>query len=55
VAVAGSFAKLQSLIGASTRQQIHNWTTRGVPLKYCRPIEEATGVKREELRPDFRW
>lgn len=50
---AGSFAKLAELIGAKSASQVHNWKRRGVPIAWCERIERETGIKRQELRPDW--
>ena len=53
VQAVGGQAKLAQMLGLR-RQQVSSWL-RGVervPLKHVRKIEEATGVKREALRPD---
>ena len=32
-----------------------NWYSRGVPADYCPAIEQATGVRCEDLRSDVTW
>ena len=50
--LAGGFAALGRLIGAS-RQNVCNWCARGrPPVNKCLAIERATGVDRRKLRPD---
>lgn len=53
VQAAGGQAKLAEMLGLQ-RQQVHSWVAgvERVPVKHVRKIEEATGVKREALRPD---
>lgn len=34
---------------------IYQWKQSRVPADYCPDIEELTGVKCEELRPDVNW
>lgn len=38
-----------------TQQTLTNWKQRGIPADKCPDIEQATGVKCEELRPDVNW
>ena len=49
---AGSVRKLAGMIGVS-RFKIYRWRDSQVPAEYCRAIESATGVPREQLRPDL--
>lgn len=48
--VAGSQRRLAKLIGLS-QQAVNQWRT--IPLNRVLDVESATGVPREELRPDF--
>lgn len=53
--IAGGQKPLADLIG-TTQSQVWYWLTRskkGVPAEYVLAIETATGVSREELRPDL--
>ena len=47
---AGSLRKLARLLGISM-QAVAKWKT--VPAHQIIPVERATGVPREELRPDL--
>ena len=48
--------KLAAMIGGKTKSQtIANWVSRGVPKDRCLQIENLTGVRCEELRPDIDW
>ena len=38
-----------------TQQTLTNWKQRGIPADKCPDIEQATGIKCEELRPDVNW
>lgn len=57
VRAAGSQSVLAEAIGVS-QQRLSNWLRRKnarVPIELCPAIEQATGVKREALRPDVDW
>jgi DNA-binding transcriptional regulator YdaS (Cro superfamily) len=34
---------------------VYQWTKSRVPSDYCPDIEDITGVRCEELRPDVNW
>lgn len=54
IEIAGGQLKLAKAIG-SAQQTVSFWRTRAngkVPAEVCRAIEAATGVTRQELRPD---
>ena len=34
---------------------VTNWRSRGVPASQCPSIEEVSGVRCEQLRPDIMW
>jgi DNA-binding transcriptional regulator YdaS (Cro superfamily) len=36
-------------------QAISNWISRGTPKERCLAIENLTGIRCEELRPDINW
>lgn len=36
-------------------QTIYQWAQTRVPSDYCPDIEDITGVRCEELRPDVNW
>jgi len=38
-----------------TQQTLTNWKQRGIPADKCPDIEQATGIRCEELRPDVNW
>lgn len=50
--VAGSQAALAALLGV-TKAAVNQWKdeARNVPLEHCTAIEQATGVRRWDLRP----
>lgn len=50
----GGRAELANRLGV-TVAAIGNWKVRGVPSEHCPLIEEITGIRCEELRPDVRW
>ncbi len=50
IEAAGSMAELARLIGVS-KQAVWMWHT--VPLNQILAVEKATGIPREELRPDM--
>jgi DNA-binding transcriptional regulator YdaS (Cro superfamily) len=50
----GSQSELARLLGLRP-QYVNNWITRGIPPKRCEAVEAATGIRCEELRPDFEW
>lgn len=53
--IAGSQSALAKKIGL-VPQVVNNWLARGnVPAEYCPNIEQATGVRCEDLRPDVNW
>jgi DNA-binding transcriptional regulator YdaS (Cro superfamily) len=37
------------------RSTVYQWTKSQVPAAYCPDIEDITGVRCEELRPDVNW
>lgn len=54
VEIAGGQKQLAGLIG-TTQSQVWYWlekSKKGVPAEFCVRIEETTGVRRDELRPD---
>lgn len=57
VKAAGGQAALARIIGVSqpTVWHVLNGKRAHVPIKHCLPIEEALGIKAEELRPDINW
>lgn len=52
VEIAGSLNELAKVLGIS-KQAVHHWKEERVPAEYIVDIELATGVQREELRPDL--
>nr|DAD73679.1 MAG TPA: Putative antitoxin of bacterial toxin-antitoxin system, YdaS/YdaT [Podoviridae sp. ctrub15] len=35
-------------------QSVRGWVLKGeIPLKRCKDVEKATGIPRQELRPDY--
>jgi DNA-binding transcriptional regulator YdaS (Cro superfamily) len=55
IEIAGSQTALAKKLGISP-QVVNNWLARrNVPAQYCPDIEQATGVRCEELRPDVNW
>jgi len=54
VVKAGSNAKLAEICGVSTTA-VWQWVTRmkRIPADYVLRVEAATGVRREDLRPDI--
>ncbi len=35
-------------------QSVRGWLLRGeIPVKRCKDVEQATGISRKELRPDY--
>ena len=52
----GSAVELARQIGASS-VLISQWASglRRVPAERCPPIEAATGIRCEDLRPDVNW
>ena len=53
---AGGMRKLAEMLGGKTKSQtIGNWISRGVPKDRCLQIENLTGVRCEDLRPDIDW
>lgn len=56
IKLAGNMTKLAKMLGGNTKSQtIANWITRGVPKDRCLQIENLTGVRCEDLRPDIDW
>lgn len=52
---AGGPSKLSSAIGVRPNV-VTNWRLRNnVPEEHCPAVEQATGVRCEELRPDVVW
>lgn len=52
IAAAGSQTELAKRLGKYP-QLVQSWTSKGVPAHWVIPIEKATGVSRNELRPDL--
>jgi DNA-binding transcriptional regulator YdaS (Cro superfamily) len=52
IKIAGGLSALASLLGYSP-QRVKNWQSRSVPESQCPFVEQVTGVKSEELRPDL--
>lgn len=54
--IAGGQAALARVLKV-TPVSVHEWVTlkRPLPSEHCPLIEEATGVRCEELLPSFRW
>ncbi len=50
----GSQAELARRLGVFT-QHVHNWTKRGLPPDRCESVEAVTGIRCEDLRPDYEW
>jgi len=38
-----------------TQQAITNWLARDIPADKCPDIEQLTGIRCEDLRPDVNW
>jgi DNA-binding transcriptional regulator YdaS (Cro superfamily) len=56
IAITGSLRKLAVVASPDlSGQAVHHWRTRGIPAKHCPRIEQATGIRCEELRPDYEW
>lgn len=54
VEIAGGQKPLADRIG-TTQSQVWYWlekSKKGVPAEFCIKIEQATGVRRHDLRPD---
>lgn len=54
--IAGGQAALARILKV-TPVSVHEWVTlkRPLPSEHCPLIEEATGVRCEDLLPSFRW
>jgi DNA-binding transcriptional regulator YdaS (Cro superfamily) len=50
----GGAPRLAEALGVKP-QAIANWVSRGAPKEKCLVIENLTGVRCEELRPDLNW
>lgn len=48
----GGYAELARILGV-TRQTIYKWSAGRVPVERVVEVEKATGVPREQLRPDI--
>lgn len=56
VEITGSLRKLAEVAQPGlSGQAVHHWRTRGIPAKHCPRIEQATGVRCEDMRPDYTW
>lgn len=55
--IAGGQSALAAICGYEDRRSVWPWfnTDRLVPVDKCPPIEKATGVTVESLRPDLNW
>jgi DNA-binding transcriptional regulator YdaS (Cro superfamily) len=52
ILAAGSGKALAELLDV-TPMAVSYWKVRGVPARQALPIEKATGISRQELRPDL--
>lgn len=42
-------------LGLSSHMVVYHWATSRVPAEHCPNVEQLTGVRCEELRPDVNW
>jgi len=52
VRVAGSQSAFGRLVG-KRQSTVREWLKRGLPAEFCQAVEAATGVPKEQLRPDI--
>ena len=52
VRIAGSQSAFGRLVGRP-QSTVREWLKRELPAEFCRSVEAATGVPKEELRPDI--
>lgn len=51
---AGGLTALAQKLGLKRASNVSNWLdAKRVPARWCGPVQEATGVPKEELRPDL--
>lgn len=63
IALKRAFEELGGVVNAASvlgvpdgrYQTLQSWVRNRVPAEYCPLIEQKTGVKCEELRPDVAW
>ena len=55
IRLAGGITKLARELDLSGHAVVYQWGKTRVPAEQCPRIEELTGVRCEELRPDVAW
>lgn len=55
IRLAGGMTQMARDLGLKGHAVIYQWTKNRVPADHCPDIEELTGVRCEELRPDVNW
>lgn len=51
----GGVAETVRKLNLNGHATVYQWTKTRVPAERCPAIEELTGVRCEELRPDVKW
>lgn len=55
IATAGGRTSLARSLQLSGPAVVYQWEQTRVPAEQCPDIEDLTGIKCEELRPDVNW
>lgn len=55
IEIAGGITKLARELALASHSVVDQWRRNRVPAEHCPRIEEVTGIRCEELRPDVRW
>lgn len=55
IKAAGGIAAFARSLGLKSHSVANQWRLTRVPAEFCPDIENLTGVRCEELRPDVNW
>ena len=55
IEIAGGMTRMAASLGLSSHSVVYQWRRTQVPAEKCPDIEQLTGVKCEQLRPDVSW
>ena len=47
-----SISAMATALGERSRQTVHNWRGRGIPVHKCKQVSALTGIPLDRLRPD---
>src|SRR5574337_284998 len=55
IQLAGGASALARKLGLNSPAVVYQWSVTRVPAEWCPRLEELTGVRCEDLRPDVKW